>query len=304
VKHTITQKGLIIVLLVIACWPCQALAQTVLVLKSKDLAAYDEAIVGFRSGLQGLELTYIELTNTDKMADTPPMFRESNPDLILCLGREALKSAISLKGIPKVFCLVEQPDKYIPPDSTNTFGVTIHIPVALQFRIMAQQLEGRKRIGVLYDPESNTDVIQEAEKSAADNGLDLVTYTIRSEKEVPTGLRYLRDKVDVLWSIPDGKAYGPETGRYALHFAVRNDIPFIGFSPQFAKAGALMAIYGDYKDMGRQCARIARMIFAGEKPHEVRRMPRKARIALNGKVVREMGIAFSPEFLKTVDKVF
>ncbi len=299
-----TKTGLIIALSAIIFWPFQSPAQTVLVVKSKELAAYDEAIVGFRSGLQGQGLTYIEIVDTHKKIKFPAMFWEASPDLILCLGHEALKSALSLKAIPKVFCLVEEPDKYIPPDNTNAFGVTIHVPVALQFRIIARQLEGRRRIGVLYDPESSADLIQEAKKSAADNGLELVTYEIRSQKEIPSGLRYLRDKIDILWSIPDDKAYGPETGRYSVYFAVRNNIPFIGFSPEFAKAGALMAIYGDYKDLGRQCASLAGLILADKDPPETRLKPRKAHISLNEKVAKELGITFSAEFLQAVEKVF
>ena len=45
---------------------------------------------------------------------------------------------------------------------------------------------------------------------------------------------------------------------------LRNRIPFVGLSPSFVKAGALLAFTTDYRDLGRQAGEQSVRILTGE----------------------------------------
>lgn len=78
----------------------------------------------------------------------------------------------------------------------------------------------------------------------------------------------------------------------------------VGLSPNFAKAGALLAVYGNYVDMGQQIALQAMAISRGVDPSPEMSRPRKARVAINEKVARIMDINFSSQFMKTVHQTY
>jgi ABC-type uncharacterized transport system substrate-binding protein len=98
--------------------------------------------------------------------------------------------------------------------------------------------------------------------------------------------------------------YGPETAKYILLFSLRKNIPFVGFSPQFAKAGALLAVYGNYRDMGRQAAFIAKKVLHNKDPEYRYIEPRKTGIAVNEKAARALNVSFPDNFLRTADKIY
>lgn len=298
------KRVILFTILISILWTVNSMAVTVIAIKSRDLPQYDQAISGFRSGFQVQELNLTVINNLSDKEQISSTIEANRPDLILCLGTEALNYSISIKNIPKVFCLVANPEAYISHGVTDVYGVGISLPSLDQFRIIAGELPEFKRIGVIYNAEFNREYIEDARKNASKLALELVDYSVNSIKDIPSALHFLKDKIDVLWSVFDSMAYGPETARYILLFSLRKEIPFIGFSPEFAKAGALMALYGDYKDMGTQTALLAMDILANKRLHNSVLEPRLVRIAVNSKVAKAMGISFSPAFLEKIDQDF
>ncbi|MBN1276404.1 MAG: hypothetical protein JXA35_02845 [Deltaproteobacteria bacterium] len=298
------KRVILFTILISILWTVNSMAVTIIAIKSRDLPQYDQAISGFRSGFQVQELNLTVIHSLSDKEQISSTIEANCPDLILCLGTEALNYSISIKNIPKVFCLVANPETYISHGVTDVYGVAISLPSLDQFRIIAGELPEFKRIGVIYNAEFNREYIEDARKNASKLALELVAYSVSSIKDIPSALHFLKDKIDVLWSVFDSTVYGPETARYILLFSLRKEIPFIGFSPEFAKAGALMALYGDYKDMGSQTALLAMDILANKRMHNSILEPRLVRIAVNSKVAKAMGISFSPAFLKKIDQDF
>jgi ABC-type uncharacterized transport system substrate-binding protein len=109
----------------------------------------------------------------------------------------------------------------------------------------------------------------------------------------------------VLWTLYDQTVYSPESARYVLMQSLQRRIRVVGFSPHFAKAGAVLALYGDYPDMGQQAAQQALEVLRGGGESMVRmNRPRTVRIAVNEKVERFLGVSFSPSFRKMVHQSF
>jgi putative ABC transport system substrate-binding protein len=276
----------------------------VAVIKSGGLLPYDEAIEGFRAELQGQNVSLIPVNDIDNRSQLAARISAIRPDVILCLGTKALESVSDIRNIPKIFCLVSLSKAYSLTNKQNVYGVVIDISPAMQFKIIKNAFPKVKRIGIIYNPKHNQKLIGEAEKSAHAMGFRLIATQVHSIKEIPSALHKLENNVDLLWSIYDQTVYGPETAKYILLFALRKNIPFVGFSPQFAKAGALMALYGNYRDMGRQAALIAKKVLNNKEPEYKYIEPRETGIAINEKVAKVLKISFPDNFIRTTDKIY
>ena len=93
----------------------------------------------------------------------------------------------------------------------------------------------------------------------------------------------------MLWGVTDPMVFNPETAKSLLVFSFRHQIPLIGHSTPWVKAGALYALDRDYADIGVQCAEMAEKILAGRSPSTMPPVPpRKIRYTLNRKTAEQM----------------
>ena len=280
---------------------------TIAVIRSDSVLPYDEVLTGFKAGMlqrkTGQE-NFVPIENAHDQEALAAHIARIRPDFVLCLGSKALDQAARIDGIPKIFTLITQSGIQPWMGRNDILGVTLDLAPALQFRIIRQAFPRSRRIGVLYDPKHNQKIIEEAKGAAPTAGFQLQAFPISAVREIPPAYEKLATNNDLLWTLYDPTVYSPESATYVLMQSLRNRIPIIGFSSQFAKAGAPLALYGDYQDMGRQACLQAMAVLAGE-TNVVRIIPpRTVRIAINEKVGRFMGIDFSPQFLKTVHQTY
>lgn len=284
---------------------CSAFAgeYKIAVIKSDGPLPYDEVIAGFRAELHGQNISLISV-DAGSRSRLAAKISEIRPNALLCLGTRALENASDIRNIPKIFCLVTLSRAYSFAHRQDVYGVVIDISPAAQFRIIKNVFPKVKRIGVIYNPANNQKLIKEAERSSHAMGFRLITKPVHSMKEIPSALNALENKVDILWAVYDQTVYGPETAKYILLYTLRKNIPFVGFSPQFAKAGALLALYGNYEDMGRQAAFIAKQILNNESPTYKYVEPRQTAIAINKKAANALNISFPDNFLRKADRIY
>jgi len=294
----------LILLMSMAAFTVHAKEFKIAVIKSDAALPYDEVMAGFKSELQRDDIIFSFLDGSNNRSQLAERVAAIQPAIILCLGARALDSISDIHHIPKVYCLVTLSKTYTYANRKNIYGVTIDISPVMQFKLIKKMSPNAKQIGVIYDPDHNWKLIENMKMSASAAGMKLIAEPVNSIKEIPAALHNLIGNVDYLWSIYDQMVYGPETAKYILLYSLRKNIPLIGFSPQFARAGALVSFYGDYKDMGRQAAIITTKILDGEEPAFNRIEPRKIRIAINEKVAKSLGISFPDQFLRMVDKTF
>lgn len=278
---------------------------TVAVLKSEGNFPVEDVLSGFKEGMQqhySLELVSIEYSNDiRKISDEIARLK---PDMLLCIGTKALENASFIDRIPKMYAMITNENAQMWSGRGDIFGVTLDIAPANQFRIMRQAFPTSKSIGVLYDPKHNRKTIEEAKKAAAATGFTLIATPVSNIREIPIALQDMESNIDVLWAIYDQTAYSPEIIRYILLQSLRKKIPMVGLSPHFAKAGALMAIYGDYSDMGYQIAVQAIAVSKGSERVPLISRPRKLKVAINEKVAKLLDINFPGPFMKTVNQIY
>lgn len=134
--------------------------------------------------------------------------------------------------------------------------------------------------------------MQQAEKLAPAVNLNIQAYQIDRPQELPDALENLADRADALWGVTDPMVFNPETAKSLLLFSFRHQIPLIGHSTPWVKAGALYALDRDYSDIGVQCAEMASKILGGQAAGSLTPVPpRKVRYTLNRKTAEQMKLA-------------
>jgi putative ABC transport system substrate-binding protein len=294
-----------------ACTPART--ATVAVVKSRALPAYDAAQQGFMTVVGGqLRPTCYALTGDPAVTRrVMSQIKSSPPDLVLALGTEAADQVKSALGrMPAVFAMVVDPVQSglvssLSRPGGNMTGVTLAIPPSQTLEVIRRAVPGVRRVGIIYDPAQSQRAVREMTDAARPLGLQVIARSVRSASEVPRAAEDLRGSIDCLCAPVDGTVYSPQSAKFLLLFALRNGIPVAGFSANLVEAGALLALYPDYADVGRQAGYLALRVLAGEPPGSVPvAAPRKALLAINLSVERTLGLSIPQAVRKTADRIF
>lgn len=280
-------------------------AAEIAVIKSKDIASYNQALEGFRAVSSANLKVYDmkgDLMEGYRIIDE---IRSEKPDMILTIGVKAARVVKEKVGdIPVVFCMVMNPEKY-GIKGPNITGVSLKISAKKQFDNAKLVIPGIGRIGVIYDPQKTGGIIEEAVRIAKGSGLDLVAYKVNSEKEVARALRDIINRVDALWMIADPTVVTKDSFRYILITLFDNNIPLISFSERSVEAGALLSLEPDYKVIGQQTGMLANRIIEGANPQNLPiESPKRFRLSINLNIAQKIGLKIPSEVINTTAKVY
>ncbi|HNL87845.1 MAG TPA: ABC transporter substrate-binding protein [Nitrospira sp.] len=284
-----------------------ASATEIIILKSSDIAAYNQAINGFKSALpSGMILSEFDLQgDLEKGRKLARKIRASDPALVFAVGLKAAKAAqLEIVDIPVVYSMVLDPSKY-GLTTPNMTGILLEVPVERQLAMIRTLLPNLKHIGTLYDPTKTTSLIDEARRLLKPNGMELIPLQINNERDVPGGLRALLPSVDALWLVPDSTVLNDESLRFILNTALEERVPVIGFSREFARSGALLCLSVNYGDIGRQAGQLSRKLLDGQlslpmKPWH----PERIETSLNLKTAKFLGIEIPRELEQKADELY
>jgi len=287
--------------------PAPAGAAEVAILKSADLAAYNQAISGFKAAMSS-STTFVEYDMQGDMARGRKLAQKisaSEATLLLAVGvKAALAAKQEVADIPVIFCMVLDPAKH-DLKAPNMTGIRLEVPVGRQFSVMRSVLPSMKRIGVLYDPAKTGHLVDEARLLAKSMGLELVGKQVGTEKDVPAALRVLLSQVEALWLVPDGTVLTEDSLKFVLGTALDLNVPVIGFSSELVRGGAIAALSVSYEDVGRQAGALAKKILTEEyKPSSATLPPDRFRLALNLKTAKFLGIAIPSEVMSSADGLY
>lgn len=287
--------------------PNPACAAEVAILKSADLAAYNQAIAGFKVAMPSSTV----FTEYDMQGDAARgqkfalRIRTSDAALVLAVGvRAAQVARMELQDIPVIFCMVLDPAKH-DLKAPNMTGIRLEVPVERQLNAMRMVLPPLKRIGVLYDPEKTGGLVEEARSLARSMGLELVARQVRTEKDVPGALRAVLPQVEALWLVPDSTVLTEDSLRFLMSSALDANVPVIGFSSELVRSGALIGLSVNYEDVGRQAGLLAKKIVSDQaRPFTTTFPPERLRLALNLKTARFLGIVIPPDVVNNADELY
>lgn len=284
--------------------------ELIAVIKTRAAEPYDLAFKGLRRTLKekGIDAQIEEfLLAEDGQGKDAQLaeLRKKNPQLVVTLGSAATERASkAIKDIPVLFCMALNPMasgfiRSMNASGNNLTGASLDIPPQVQFESIRSVVPGAKRIGVIYNPQITEIVVQQARKAAKEMGLELFAVPVTSSDKVPDALRTLENNVDALWSVADSTTFTSASMEFIFLHTLRNKIPFMGLSPAFVKAGALMALAIDYQEVGAQCGGLATRILSGETPGSLPiTTPQKVVLHVNLKTAETIGLKIPPERLK------
>lgn len=280
----------------------------VCIVMSQESAQASETVEGFKQHLAqhgfSAEIRIHSLSRDGQQPkDIARSLNQAQAAYLLVLGSQAAQIASKEPpAIPVIAGLVFSAAEIA--GMGNTTGVYLDIPLEAQLALIKRIFPKARRVGVLYSAE-NEKKIAEASKICQKIGLSLEAQGAFSPKEIPAALEAAGKNADVLWGLVDKVVLAPETAKQILLFSLRNELPFVGPSENWAKAGAAAAFGWNFEDLGVQCAEIVLKLVKGAKASEIAPVgPKKIEYTLNLKTAEQMKLEFSPEVIDGSKRLF
>lgn len=290
--------GLCLVALTTA--PLAAAAQRILVISSDDTGPYDLAVSGI-SGL-GASVERFRVAADQEQALAGAVARSGRDTAIVALGAAAAAAVADARpphaGIPVVNCMVLGTS---PARAGTPISVPLEVPADIRATWIQRLLPAAHTVGILYDPAQNEARAAETVQAMTRAGLAVIAEAVPNPPALPVALQRLQNHVDVLHALPDAKVYTREHARALLLFSFRHQIPLVGPTEAWVKAGALFAVEWDYADLGRYCGALALHQLAGAKGP----IPQpRTRVVANARAAEQLRIHWNPQQLRLIDKVY
>lgn len=276
-KYRITSNSFIFFIctmcMIILCAPALALSEEtepkvfsdIALFVSKNIRPYIEAADSIRSRFDQALDADVQVFMLDRYADKAKsdladrLVAEGNIGLVVAVGPEAAAfvwKTFTDERILKIYSIILNPQKVID-FKASVQGISLNIPPFHQLKMMQQGFPSVKRIGIFYDPANNAGFFNEAVVAASTLGLQIVSLSVSSKKQIPKRLQQCWQAVDCIWLIPDRTVISESIALHIIKQAVLNKVPVVGYNQFFYESGAAMAFVFDYKALGRQTADLA-----------------------------------------------
>jgi putative ABC transport system substrate-binding protein len=276
-------------------------APRVVVLKSADIAPYNESVKGFKKTCKcSIEEISLADTETENLNQN---ILDKNPDLLLAVGVDALSHALSIKDIPVVYSMVPNLS-LIDLSGRRLSGVSMYIPPEKYLNAIIELFPSAKRIGVVYDPKQSGKFIKDAEYHAKSRGLELVQRLANKPGEVFSLIDSLRNRIDLLLMLPDLTVVNSETFKYMLAFSFQNGLPVFTFANKYVEMGAAAGLNASPHDMGLQAGEIVKRILIDKNiTAPIRVDPNKTGLIVNDRILKKLGTDINSEAVRRAGHV-
>ena len=171
--------------------------------------------------------------------------------------------------------------------SGSLSAVFVDQPPARQMELIRQALPAVRNVGILVGGESKGHTAA-LELAAKDRALQLVAVPV-GEGGLYSSLQSLLADAGVLLALPDPTVFNSQTAASLLTTAYRRQVPLIGFSPAWVKAGALLGLYSTPAQVGARGAELLRQALPGRNLPPPQ-WPREFVVAANPDVARSLGL--------------
>jgi ABC-type uncharacterized transport system substrate-binding protein len=273
-----------------ALLPSAVMAYSVQVLSSRSGGAYDEVIDALRSEtLRGTELR-VQYLNTNE----PSWKLLESTNLVVAIGVDAANTAIQTADpgtpilcvlIPKVAFEALTGGK---KENRKVTAIFLDTPPGRQLELIRQLLPQAKRVGAVLGNVS----VKEKESlriAARDKGLFLQAELAQRDTELYAVLKSVLAEADVFLAVPDPVVINAATAQNVLITAFKSQVPVIGYSANYVKAGALAAVFSTPLQIGQEAGQ---MINNYQRTNNLplAKTPRYFSVGVNAAVLRSFGL--------------
>lgn len=215
--------------------------------------------------------------------------------LLITVGTQALVRALAEAEAPAILATLIPRDAYARLTAAATgkrlSAIFIDQPLARQIDAVAIALPERRRVGVILGPDSQR-LLPELRTAAGRRGLTLTAAIATAENEVFAALERVLPEAEVLLATPDPRVFNAGTLPNILLASYRRQIPLVGFSPAYLRAGALLTLQSSPEQMAASAGEIVRAALAA-RPLPAARHARQFSLTVNRHVARSLGISLA-----------
>lgn len=192
---------------------------------------------------------------------------DSRLKLIVTIGVKAAQLIASSKtSIPTLHTLIPNSSAaLLKLDGASQSVSVIYLdqPLTRQLNLIKLIRRDNQVLGVLLGPATN--VLRPILDMAAKNmGIPIRMESVTEEGEIGPTLRHVLDDSDILLALPDPLIYNRNTIFNIILSSYHNQVPVIGFSASYAKAGAMLAVHSTPSEIGMHIAEaISQFIITG-----------------------------------------
>lgn len=167
-------------------------------------------------------------------------------------------------------------------------AVFLDQPPARQLELIRLAMPAVRTVGIL----GGADFREHSaafEKAAKERGLQLGVSVV-GQSGLFAALQEVLADAGVLLALPDPAVFNSQTAANILMATYRRQVPLIGFSPAYVKAGALLALYSTPAQVGARGGEVLRQALAGRSLSPPQ-WPREFVVKVNQDVARSLGFA-------------
>ena len=300
-----TYKLLQFIILTSFLFPGIAFSFDAFIVLSSDIIPYKSCVGGLEEALEGRSLKVLDIRgDLEEGYRVLKKIKKESPGLIIAVGPQAAYVLSKETGdIPRVFCMVRNPQKII---GANFFpGVSLNMPSPFfQLTKIKEAFYTRQKVGIFFNPASNQSIVDAFDREAGKLSIEIIKFPILSKKDISAVINSDQFSIDVLLIIPDDQLRSEKIISYIIKESLKRKIPVVGYNSWFAKNGALLSFILDYKNIGVQTGQLSKRILGGEKVEKDYIVPpEKISIRVDLKTAKKLGIKMSPEIINQAQGV-
>jgi putative ABC transport system substrate-binding protein len=260
----------------------------VLVAHDSSVEAFGEALEGLKAVLGPAGIQILDLRTPGAETELAGVLSRHEVRMVIAIGSEALAAVRAHNaGIPVIASMVMHP---VDPDSLRG-QVDLALPVGTLLAEVKLLLPQRRRVGIIRSRAHASQTAAAVEAAARQHGYTAVVVDCDGPADLLQALAALKGRVDLVLCPPDPDLYNSVTIKPLILASLEHRLPIVGFSAAFVRAGAVVGVYPDYREIGRQTGELAWRILRGEDGnHE--EGPRKVNAAINQRVAHLLGVDF------------
>lgn len=200
------------------------------------------------------EILFLNLEgNYEEPEEIAGEIKNLHPDLIICIGSHALETLIGkIKETPILFSMILDHKQFNISKYTNITGVSLDIQPESIFYNYKSAIGEVTKVGVIVSQNYYYKALL-IQKKLAQMNIQLLIYKSSANK-VLESYQAIKDKIDVLWMLPDPSVINDNNFLYLAEKTIEDKLPFIVYSENFVKAGGLFSISPNYSTVGSQLA--------------------------------------------------
>jgi ABC-type uncharacterized transport system substrate-binding protein len=271
-------------------------AAAITVVANTSVEAHRAAIDGIRAAFSGttLDVRVVDLNAAAGGRQNSEHFAAPGTRVIIAVGSDAIQLVATEKPeVPVISTMVlRSPTASASPTVSPAVTISLDVPLQTILARMKQVFPGKTRLGIIRNPKTAALAAGALQVQVEQQGFTARVVECSGIEQLLAALQKLKGEVDFVWCLPDGMLYNSASIKPLILSSIDNRLPLIGFSEGFARAGAAIGIYPDFRDVGVQTGQTAQQIMAGQTVRSAEG-PRKVKIAVNQSVLRLLGMRYT-----------